>query len=209
MCATFCPTGAIAKYAGEDGSIGVTHRPVDCVKCRCCTGHLPGRRARAVRRSVRRRSAVGAQERYPMKPLKNPPGKPAPDLALHEGSAQLRPGVRALGAGALGWRTGREGVPFRQNVSRETPAVKERMFHVKHPDSTLPTYPGLEAPSSAICLSRPFLQTTERPRRRLRGRRGNQRLLLAFCDPYAGREELWASSAAAKKSRKRSSFLGW
>lgn len=37
MCATFCPTGAIAKYAGEDGSIGVTHRPVDCVKCRCCT----------------------------------------------------------------------------------------------------------------------------------------------------------------------------
>ena len=41
MCATFCPTGAIAKYADEDGSIGVTHRPVDCVKCRCCTDICP------------------------------------------------------------------------------------------------------------------------------------------------------------------------
>ena len=36
MCATFCPTGAIAKFDDEDGSFGVEHYPGDCVKCRCC-----------------------------------------------------------------------------------------------------------------------------------------------------------------------------
>lgn len=40
MCATFCPTGAIRKFAdGEDA--GVEHIPGDCVKCRCCTDVCP------------------------------------------------------------------------------------------------------------------------------------------------------------------------
>ena len=41
MCATFCPTGAIAKFDDADGTLGVTHTPGDCVKCRCCTDVCP------------------------------------------------------------------------------------------------------------------------------------------------------------------------
>ena len=41
MCATFCPTGAIAKVEGSDGAVTLEHRPADCVKCRCCTDVCP------------------------------------------------------------------------------------------------------------------------------------------------------------------------
>lgn len=76
MCATFCPTGAIAKYADEDGSIGVTHRPVDCVKCRCCTDICPEAALELSDEVFAVDLPSGAQERYPMKPRKNPPGNP-------------------------------------------------------------------------------------------------------------------------------------
>ena len=76
MCATFCPTGAIAKYVGEDGSIGVTHRPVDCVKCRCCTDICPEGALELSDEVFAVDLPSGAQERYPMKPRKNPPGNP-------------------------------------------------------------------------------------------------------------------------------------
>ena len=36
MCATFCPTGALQKFADDDGKFGVVHRPEMCVKCRSC-----------------------------------------------------------------------------------------------------------------------------------------------------------------------------
>lgn len=35
MCATFCPTGALAKFE-EDGRVGICHAPSLCVKCLCC-----------------------------------------------------------------------------------------------------------------------------------------------------------------------------
>ena len=76
MCATFCPTGAIAKYADEDGSIGVTHRPVDCVKCRCCTDICPEGALELSDEVFAVDLLSGAKERYPMKPRKNPPGNP-------------------------------------------------------------------------------------------------------------------------------------
>lgn len=41
MCATFCPTGAIAKVEDERGRVVLEHRPADCVKCRCCTDVCP------------------------------------------------------------------------------------------------------------------------------------------------------------------------
>ena len=76
MCATFCPTGAIRKWQGEDGTFGVEHYPGDCVKCRCCT-------------DICRTDALwlsdevfavdllsGAVDRYEMAPLKNPPSNP-------------------------------------------------------------------------------------------------------------------------------------
>ena len=137
MCATFCPTGAIAKYA--DGSIGATHRPVDCV-APLLHRHLPGRRGSSCPDEVFAVDLLsGAKERYPMKPRKNCAAT-SPDLALHEGSACDQ--VYERQSGALGWRTeGKESFP--QNVSRETP-VKERMF-TKHPDSTSRPTPASEA----------------------------------------------------------------
>ena len=41
MCATFCPTGAIAKFDDADGTLGVAHTPSDCVKCGSCRDVCP------------------------------------------------------------------------------------------------------------------------------------------------------------------------
>lgn len=41
MCATFCPTGAIAKFDEADGAMGVIHAPADCVKCGSCQDVCP------------------------------------------------------------------------------------------------------------------------------------------------------------------------
>lgn len=61
---------------GKDGTIGVTHRPVDCVKCRCCTDICPEGALELSDEVFAVDLLSGAQERYPMKPLKNPPGNP-------------------------------------------------------------------------------------------------------------------------------------
>lgn len=36
LCAVFCPTGALRKWVGDNGAIGVEHTPGECVKCHCC-----------------------------------------------------------------------------------------------------------------------------------------------------------------------------
>jgi ferredoxin len=36
MCATFCPTGAIARFEDTDGTTGIEHYPAGCVQCRLC-----------------------------------------------------------------------------------------------------------------------------------------------------------------------------
>lgn len=41
MCAVFCPTAALVKFADADGTFGVEHRPSDCVKCRSCEAICP------------------------------------------------------------------------------------------------------------------------------------------------------------------------
>ena len=41
MCATFCPTGAIFKFHTKKGSIGVKHRPRQCVACGTCADICP------------------------------------------------------------------------------------------------------------------------------------------------------------------------
>ena len=76
MCATFCPTGAIAKFDDANGTMGIEHRPGDCVKCRCCTDICPegaliledGVSARAI--------AEGSVERSVMPPRTKVPGGP-------------------------------------------------------------------------------------------------------------------------------------
>ncbi|MCB7036160.1 4Fe-4S binding protein [Eggerthella sinensis] len=76
MCATFCPTGAIAKFKEEDGTFGVEHRPSACVKCRCCTDICPEDALWLSDEVFAVDLLSNAVERYEMKPLKNPPGNP-------------------------------------------------------------------------------------------------------------------------------------
>lgn len=76
MCATFCPTGALAKFDSEDGTIGVDHRSYLCVQCTMC-------------QSICRKEAIkihdevsltdfeeGTVQHIPMKPLDWTPNKP-------------------------------------------------------------------------------------------------------------------------------------
>ena len=76
MCATFCPTGAIAKFKEADGSFGVEHSPSLCVKCRCCTDICPSDALWLSDEVFAVDLLSGAKERYEMKPMKNPPGNP-------------------------------------------------------------------------------------------------------------------------------------
>ena len=76
MCATFCPTGAITKYVDADGSFGVEHSPGDCVKCRCCVDICPAGALTISEEVFAIDLLSGAVERYKMRPVKSPPGKP-------------------------------------------------------------------------------------------------------------------------------------
>lgn len=68
MCATFCPTGAIAKFDGADGTLGVAHTPADCVKCGSCQDICPTQ-AITILDEVRTDWLVdGTCHRYPMTP---------------------------------------------------------------------------------------------------------------------------------------------
>ena len=68
MCATFCPTGAIAKFDEADGTLGVVHRPSDCVKCGSCADICPAD-AITVLDGVRTAAlAEGTAHRYVMTP---------------------------------------------------------------------------------------------------------------------------------------------
>lgn len=76
MCATFCPTGAIAKYRAKDGTFGIEHVAGHCVKCRCCT-NICNEGALKVLDEVSTTSLVSRSiKRFAMKPRKNPPSKP-------------------------------------------------------------------------------------------------------------------------------------
>ncbi len=68
MCATFCPTGAIAKFDETDGTLGVAHTPADCVKCGSCQDICPAQ-AITILDEVRADWLVdGTCHRYPMTP---------------------------------------------------------------------------------------------------------------------------------------------
>ena len=65
ICVTFCPTGALLKYA-DGGETGVEHTPADCVRCLCCQDVC---RAGAIHvdETVDTESiARGTAERFPM-----------------------------------------------------------------------------------------------------------------------------------------------
>ena len=67
MCATFCPTGAIAKLDGPDGKFGVQHYPGDCVKCGTCRDICPAQ-AITIQPNVKTRYLFdGSVHRYEMR----------------------------------------------------------------------------------------------------------------------------------------------
>ncbi len=68
MCATFCPTGAIAKFAEEDGTFGVIHYPGDCVKCGSCRDICPADAILLLDEVKPNYILDGAAHRYVMKP---------------------------------------------------------------------------------------------------------------------------------------------
>jgi formate hydrogenlyase subunit 6/NADH:ubiquinone oxidoreductase subunit I len=71
MCATFCPTGAIAKFdgPGEGGERGIEHYPADCVQCRLCEDICPTDALSISSRVPLRELVEGRIVRYTMKPL--------------------------------------------------------------------------------------------------------------------------------------------
>ena len=74
MCATFCPTGAIAKFDEPDGMIGVDHYASDCVKCLCCQ-NICRAKAITVEDDVPvGRLVAGEPERYAMHGVRVPKG---------------------------------------------------------------------------------------------------------------------------------------
>lgn len=68
MCATFCPTGAIAKFDDADGTLGVTHAPGDCVKCGSCQDICPTGAIALLDEVPLRWLADGQRHRYVMTP---------------------------------------------------------------------------------------------------------------------------------------------
>ena len=68
MCATFCPTGAIFKFHTKKGSIGVKHRPRQCVACGTCADICPKHAITLDYRVPSSLIASGEVSRFLMKP---------------------------------------------------------------------------------------------------------------------------------------------
>lgn len=75
MCAVFCPTGALSKYA--DGErLGLSHAPGLCSKCRCCEDICPAGAIRISDEVFARDMQAGVVERHPLKDVSDEKGGP-------------------------------------------------------------------------------------------------------------------------------------
>lgn len=68
MCATFCPTGALALFEEDSGTFGVSHYPGLCVKCRCCENICPSSAIEISEEVFAVDILAGEVERYAMRP---------------------------------------------------------------------------------------------------------------------------------------------
>lgn len=68
MCATFCPTGAIARFDEAGGAMGVNHFPGECVKCGTCRDICPAEAIELHDEAESSKLLGGAVERYRMRP---------------------------------------------------------------------------------------------------------------------------------------------
>lgn len=68
MCAVFCPTAALTKFADGDGTFGVEHRPSDCVKCRSCEAICPADAIEISEEVFAVDLMGGVTDRYAMRP---------------------------------------------------------------------------------------------------------------------------------------------
>ena len=68
MCATFCPTGAIFKFHTKKGTIGVKHRPRQCVACGTCADICPRKAITLSYQVPAELIATGEVSRFAMKP---------------------------------------------------------------------------------------------------------------------------------------------
>jgi ferredoxin len=76
MCATFCPTGAITKFDGSDGSIGVEHYSAHCVQCRLCEDVCTVDALKISSDVELHYFVEGKSKQFTMKPLTRRIGKP-------------------------------------------------------------------------------------------------------------------------------------
>ncbi len=74
MCATFCPTGALAKFDEEDGTFGVDHYASDCVKCLCCQNICRAHAITVEDDVPANRLTTSVPERHTMNPVRVPKG---------------------------------------------------------------------------------------------------------------------------------------
>ena len=74
MCSKFCPTGALVKFEDEDGTMGVSHSPSLCVKCRCCEDICPKDAISLSEEVFAVDLLEGETERFVMTPPKVKPG---------------------------------------------------------------------------------------------------------------------------------------
>ena len=68
MCAVFCPTAALTKFADGNGTFGVEHRPSDCVKCRSCEAICPADAIEISEEVFAVDLMGGVTDRYAMRP---------------------------------------------------------------------------------------------------------------------------------------------
>ncbi len=161
MCATFCPTGAIAKFDDADGTLGVAHTPGDCVKCGQLWGRVPGRRhhaarCRACKLAHRRQPPPLRHDAAPREPYRQPTPDPRhlpPRLQrrhLRTVEPHRSPGPSAQGVGEP--LASRPSTASRRSPHGGDGIVVRRTsdFSAKQERSHLPT-----APASAPAATRP------------------------------------------------------